>query len=624
MHGATARRKKKSYWIVQRTKVIAVDTNLSEPMAASLQTTADVPRTKRVFIPQETLRDHLCDVILVAKDGKELKSHRHVLSEASPFFNKLLNSDMKESNEGIIRLEMATALCLRDILEFIYTGSVQISAEDSAQDLIAMAEYLVLPHLKTLAESFLVNNFKLDASNSFSTYYFAERYGCEELMSVSKDVVLKNFTTVAKTEDFFNLSSTEVQMWISSDELNVSAEEDVFKIILGWINRSKFERQEHFAELFREVRLVYVSRDYLHSDVVTNDFVKKDEVCMNLVKEALSLIHFTDNNYCHKPSVPLRKSLESPVIVVGVKRMNNGKSILCYHPRENKWSRFPGGVSMPCDAEHVISCQGKLYFICPGPITKRVLCYDSFSDCWKGLPYKEEGLLRKLFVRNEEEIYALTQTSRLLWPVSSITRFRPDENFWEYISIVLSSRVQSCVVAKDNYVYFIGGKDLLESNMVRSEVARFDLRTNTWDEVADMQEPRTNACGAVVNEKVFVIGGVNANGQTLETSEVYEETTNEWHFIANLRPRRDITPVCADGKLYVLSNYINRQHRESRIVECYDAEKNAWIEKTELPLSTGQRHDYNLLCCSMRVFKGCALYQNAFPDKFDKPNCTIM
>ena len=246
----------------------------------------------------------------------------------------------------------------------------------------------------------------------------------------------KNFTTVAKTEDFFNLSSTEVQMWISSDELNVSAEEDVFKIILAWINRSKFERQEHFAELFREVRFVYVSRDYLHSDIVTNDLVKKDEVCMNLVKEALSLIHFTDNNYCHKPSVPLRKSLESPVIVVGVKRMNNGKSILCYHPRENKWSRFPGGVSMPCDAEHVISCQGKLYFICPGPITERELCYDSFSDCWKRLPYKEEGLLRKLFVRNEEEIYALTQTSRLLWPVSSITRFRQDENFWEYISIV--------------------------------------------------------------------------------------------------------------------------------------------------------------------------------------------
>ena len=85
--------------------------------------------------------------------GQKFKAHGRVLSEASPFFEKLLNSDMRETSEGIVRLEMLTELCLRDILEFIYTGSVQISAEDNAQDLIAMADYLVLPHLKTLAEA---------------------------------------------------------------------------------------------------------------------------------------------------------------------------------------------------------------------------------------------------------------------------------------------------------------------------------------------------------------------------------------------------------------------------------------------------------------------------------------
>ena len=68
---------------------------------------------------------------------------------------------MRESNEGIVRLEMLTELCLRDILEFIYTGSVQISTEDNAQELIAMADYLVLPHLKTLAGRVLVEKLML-------------------------------------------------------------------------------------------------------------------------------------------------------------------------------------------------------------------------------------------------------------------------------------------------------------------------------------------------------------------------------------------------------------------------------------------------------------------------------
>ena len=58
---------------------------------------------------------------------------------------------MRESNEGVVRLEMITELGLRDMLEFIYTGSVHISTEENAQELIEMVDYLLLPHLKTFA-----------------------------------------------------------------------------------------------------------------------------------------------------------------------------------------------------------------------------------------------------------------------------------------------------------------------------------------------------------------------------------------------------------------------------------------------------------------------------------------
>ena len=63
-------------------------------------------------------------------------------------------------------------------------------------------------------------------------------------------------------------------MWISSDEIDVSAEEDVFKIILAWIDHDRSRRKIFFAELFRHVRLVYVSRDFLRHDIVTNELVK--------------------------------------------------------------------------------------------------------------------------------------------------------------------------------------------------------------------------------------------------------------------------------------------------------------------------------------------------------------
>ena len=145
-------------------------------------------------------------------------------------------------------------------------------------------------------------------------------------------------------------------MLISSDEVDVSTEEDVFKVILNWIDRNKRERKKYFADLFREVRLyrVYVSRDYLHSDIVTNDLVNDNEGCMDLVKDAIKVI---DSEEYRHLSVSPRKSLEFPAIV-----MTTGDKMVCYHPRDNTWSLFPG-IAPPDIPGQAICCQGKLYFI---------------------------------------------------------------------------------------------------------------------------------------------------------------------------------------------------------------------------------------------------------------------
>ena len=157
-----------------------------------------------------------------------------VSSQASPFFEKLLNGDMRESKEELVRLEMVIERGLKDILEFIYSGSVQTSTEENAQELIAMADYFLLPQLKAFAERIFVQNLtqKVNVLNCISTYHFAEIYRCRELLPATENFIFANFTTVTKTEEFLNVSSKEVEVWISSDEINVSAEEDVFIILI--------------------------------------------------------------------------------------------------------------------------------------------------------------------------------------------------------------------------------------------------------------------------------------------------------------------------------------------------------------------------------------------------------
>ena len=57
------------------------------------------------------IQDHLCDITLITKDDKEFKAHRNVLSAASPFFFKLLQSDMRENREGIVRFQGPDQRC---------------------------------------------------------------------------------------------------------------------------------------------------------------------------------------------------------------------------------------------------------------------------------------------------------------------------------------------------------------------------------------------------------------------------------------------------------------------------------------------------------------------------------
>ena len=309
-----------------------------------------------VFVPKAQLY-RPCDLILVVEDGKELEAHSQVLSKASPFFEKLLNSNMKESSERIVRLEMFSGSVMGDAMQFMYTGHVQIWNEDSARDLLVVADYLFLPKLKTLAGGFLAE--KLNISNCLSTYYFLQRYQCGDLLFKAKNFILANFNTLysSNQKEVLSMSNDQLLMFISSDEINVTAEKDIFYIILAWVDHDKSTRKKYFAELFRQVRLVYTSLGFILSDVVSNDLVKDNESCVNLVADAIYLI---ESRRFDNLAVTPRKSLQEPVIVAC--SSFTGQDIKCYSIREDCWYKW-GEMRICLDDSHLVPCHGKIYAV---------------------------------------------------------------------------------------------------------------------------------------------------------------------------------------------------------------------------------------------------------------------
>ena len=207
-----------------------------------------VEMMKRLDIQRRN--EHLCDVILEVGSGDDqarLKAHKIVLSAASSFFYNALKSEVKEKKEGVIRLAETSKAVMEEVLEYLYTGHVDVT-QHSAFDLMAAADYFLIPSLTALSSKVMRQAFSL--SNCIMDYYSAMKYRREALQVEARGFILANFVAVAETEDFLNLSSKQVEEWISSDEIIVKGEEEVFEVrievLLKWVEKNSCRSRQSF------------------------------------------------------------------------------------------------------------------------------------------------------------------------------------------------------------------------------------------------------------------------------------------------------------------------------------------------------------------------------------------
>jgi len=547
-----------------------------QPISDAEQAAFCVELAKRLNMLRR--QDHLCDVTLMTKDDKEFKAHRNVLSAVSPFFSKLLQSDMKENREGIVRFEEISGAVMEDVLEFIYTGSVEVTQENS-KDLIAAANYLLIPGLKKLSARFL--EWQISKSNCISTFYFAEMYQCDELITNTREFIHANFASVAEMDEFLNLEAKEVERWISSDEISVAVEADVFEIVFKWIEQNKSGRKASFEQLFRHVRLVSLSRDFL-LDVVTNELVRENLHCLNLVLDAAKLSSFTcEGGLLQSP----RKGLGSRAIVAC-----GGKYTFCYLPEKDEWKRLADGLSKRNYATKMINYHDQLYAFSSEGKGER---YDPVVNSWCTLDLSTTWSTKVGVVRGD--IYAIevnTSTKK-----STIKRYNFERCSWQ---TVLSShegcREGSCVVVAGNHLYVCGGR--LDDLVVKAE--RFNTVENKWEEIANMRQEREYAFGVATEGKIFVAGGRKDWGPYLKTCEMFNISTNEWQLIGSLNVSRvHGSMLCLKGTLYVLGG--TDAHGICDLnVECYDPTEDKWIEKTTIPVKM-------IFKGNQDTFTGCVL-----------------
>ena len=538
-----------------------------------------------------TLRgnESFCDVTVAVK-GKEFKAHKVVLAAASPFFLSLLESNMRENNEQLIRIELkeATASVMEDVLKYIYTGNVSIT-EESAHNLIVTADFLVLPGLKTLACDFLKEI--VTTENCVFNYYFADKYHCVELKEKCQQVINLTFSIVMETDDFLNLDVKQLIEWVSSDDITVSAEEEVFKGIVKWVSHNKSEREKNFPELLHKVRLNTISRDFLLNDLVKEELITTNNECLNFVLGSFKWI-FNPTNECVGKAA--RKSLQThrdAIFVCG------GIRAACYLPEQNMWYQL-ADTTFKQSYQPVVQYKDKVYILSVQHIEycKTIVAehYNCSNNSWTAIQTKFEKYenFMSLSVLNDD-LYATGSLSGMVY------LYHPDKNEWNVVKSehVRYDRCGSFGVSDGRHLYVIGGtlNDEINRELYSEYVSyygstaveKYDPSENSWKDVAPMNEERHEAFGASMNGKIYVAGGLYGRDQLLHnTCEVYNPSTNEWQLMPSLNvPRYSASMVCLEGALYVIGGHTDNQ--QSRLsVEMLDFKNNEWKKKTVLPVKS--------------------------------------
>ena len=224
----------------------------------------------------------LCDVVLQI-DKLQIPSHKAVLAAMSPYFFAMFTGDLVESRQKFVTMKDVDPSIMEALVNFAYTGVVNLTVEN-VQSFLATASLVQFHAVRDLCCRFLES--QLEPSNCLGIRKFAETHGCAEFLEVVDKFVLENFRDVMKSEEYALLPCDLLIKVISSDDLNIVEERVVYESVLEWVKHDLNNRASKLASLIRYVRMPLISKDYLLNRIDSDNLIRSNLTCRDLLDEA--------------------------------------------------------------------------------------------------------------------------------------------------------------------------------------------------------------------------------------------------------------------------------------------------------------------------------------------------
>jgi len=549
---------------------------------------------------QNSNHGNLCDVEIVAgldqSNCKVHYAHRSVLAAASAYFNAMFTSDVLEAKRERIVIQSLDGITLASLLEFMYTGQIRVTNEN-VQELLIAGDMIELREVVEICTDHLVR--QLEPSNALGIFRFASDHNCLLLKEAALRYVFTNFVQVSLEEEFLDVPKEIIVKILSSEDLRVDTEYQVFLASMAWLDHDVGGRRRYVFDVLKYVRLPLVPMKQLDEfqaqcadlslQVALNSVIKD----VTLRKGSLVCAHATP-----------RRAAKKFVYVIGGSHRELGsawtKEECTYDSVERfdifakQWTQVtPMRIARILPGIAVLN--GRV-FVCGGEVDSQILAngeiYNPHEDNWSEMaamtiPRCEFGMCAL-----EGYLYAFGG-----WVGEdiggTIERYDPAKDQWEYLTKMQEPRFSMGICVYDGLIYLVGG--CTHSRRHMQELVSYNPVTGEWTSYASMLVPRSQMGCLVMDDCLYVIGGTNRHNEVLQSVERYHFNENKWEEIPPMLEARASPSVASvNGKMYVFGgdqiNEVNFYRARTTIsaAEVYDPLTKSWNYSESLPESRSE------------------------------------
>lgn len=555
---------------------------------------------------KELLKENkFIDCILKVGD-RSFPCHKLILAACSPYFRELYFSEDGteiDTNKEVV-MENLDPTIMEMVVNYLYSADIDIT-DDNVQDILAVSSRFQIPSLFTVCVNYLQK--KLSLTNCLAMFRLGLVLNSPRLAVAARDYIVDRFETLAKEEEFSELSSPELLAIIGGDSVNVEKEEVVFESLMKWIRKDQENRVKNLGEAFDCIRFRLLPEKYFRDKVETDDIIKSDP---ELVKK----IKIISDAFAGK--LPEKKKGESgeqeangeggedsvfPRYLNDTRRhgmyardlilLLNDTAAVAYDGIENECFLVAMAEQIPRNHVSLASKKNKLYvmgglFVDEEEKESPLQCYfyqlDSLAGDWIALPPMPSP--RCLFSMGEFENLIFAVAGKDLQSdesVDSVMCYDIEKMKWTETK-KLPLRIHGhCVVSENGQVYCIGGKT--DENKAINKLFAYNHKKSEWKELAAMKTARS-MFGCVIHKgQIVVTGGVNDDGLTA-ACEAYDFGTNKWvQFPDFPQERSSVNLVSCGGMLYSVGGFTmvemeNKECGPSEVIDIwqYEEDKKQW------------------------------------------------